>query len=367
MNKRLRYGMIGTGMMGHEHLRNLALLGDVDVVALADPNAAMLNSAAKLAGGNPKTYGDHRAMLNDHATGENRLDAIVIVSPNNTHHDIMMDVLATEIPVLVEKPLSTTVADCKQVVAKAQSRSAPVWVAMEYRYMPPLQRLIAELNAGTIGKPHMVTIREHRFPFLTKVGDWNRFNANTGGTLVEKCCHHFDLMRLLAGGDVVRVYASGGQSVNHLGEQYEGRAPDILDNAFVIVDFDNGIRGMLDLCMFAEGAYWQEIIGVVGDLGKVEALVPGPARFTPHGKERYAELTVSPRDSKLERREVVHTDEKILAAGDHHGSTFFQHQKFANIVRHGGEPEVSVIDGLKSVMIGAAAEESAKSGMPVLL
>ncbi len=89
----------------------------------------------------------------------------------------------------------------------------------------------------------MVAIREHRFPFLVKVGDWNRFNRNTGGTLVEKCCHFFDLMRLVAGAEPVSVLASGAQDVNHLDERYNGEVPDILDNAYVIVDFANGVRG----------------------------------------------------------------------------------------------------------------------------
>ena len=56
----------------------------------------------------------------------------------------------------------------------------------------------------------MLSIREHRFPFLHKVGHWNRFNKWTGGTLVEKACHFFDLMRRLVQDDVVSVYASGG-------------------------------------------------------------------------------------------------------------------------------------------------------------
>jgi predicted dehydrogenase len=59
-------------------------------------------------------------------------------------------------------------------------------------------RLIDEVvQAGAVGTPRMVAIREHRFPFLVKVGNWNRFSANTGGTLVEKCCHFFDLMNLI--------------------------------------------------------------------------------------------------------------------------------------------------------------------------
>ena len=66
----------------------------------------------------------------------------------------------------------------------------------------------------------MVSLREHRFPFLEKVGDWNRFEDNTGGTLVEKCCHFFDLMNQVMPGRPERVYASGSQMVNHLDESY---------------------------------------------------------------------------------------------------------------------------------------------------
>ena len=50
----------------------------------------------------------------------------------------------------------------------------------------------------------------------------------------------------------VRVVASGGHDVNHLDEVYDGRRADILDNAYVLVDFDNGARALLEICMFAE-------------------------------------------------------------------------------------------------------------------
>lgn len=48
------------------------------------------------------------------------------------------------------------------------------------------------------------------------------------------------------------------------------QVPDIIDNAYVIVEFDNGSRGMLDLCMFAEGSRNEQEICVVGDIGKVQ-------------------------------------------------------------------------------------------------
>lgn len=55
------------------------------------------------------------------------------------------------------------------------------------------------------------------------MNDWNRFNSNTGGTLVEKCCHFFDLMRLFVGANPVRVMASGAIDVNHKDEVYDGK------------------------------------------------------------------------------------------------------------------------------------------------
>lgn len=55
------------------------------------------------------------------------------------------------------------------------------------------------------------------------MNNWNRFNVNTGGTLVEKCCHFFDLMRLFAGANPVCVMASGGMDVNHKDEIYDGK------------------------------------------------------------------------------------------------------------------------------------------------
>ncbi len=75
--------------------------------------------------------------------------------------------------------------------------------------------------------------------------------------------------------------ASAGQSLNHLDERYDGEAPDIWDNGYVILDFAKGARAMLELCMFAEGSKYQEEISAVGPKGKIEALVPGPGRFWP--------------------------------------------------------------------------------------
>ncbi len=362
MAETLRYGIIGAGMMGREHLRNLALIPGSTVTALSDPDEGSRAESARVAGNGVKVFDDHRRLLE---SGE--VDAILIASPNDTHKRILDDVFSgpKALPIIVEKPVCTSLEDIAALASAAKAHKAPIWVAMEYRYMPPVQELLREVRGGTIGALRMFSIREHRFPFLAKVGDWNRFSRRTGGTLVEKCCHFFDLMRLVTGDEAVRVYASGAMDVNHKDERYGGETPDILDNAYVIVDFRSGKRAMLDLCMFAEGAYWQEEIAATGDQGRVECFVPGPARFWPGGEERHSEIEISPRDPKAPVRRAVPVDETVLKAGDHHGSTFYQHQKFRQAVLDGAPVEVTMEDGLKAVAIGLAAELSIKESRAV--
>ena len=188
-----RIGVIGTGMMGCEHIRNVNANSNAMITAISDPHKEPLEWARQALGAHNSVaeFRDHRDLLK---SGE--VDAVVVASPNFTHHALLLDVLNTDIPVLVEKPMCTTVEHCQEVVALAQQRSALTWVGLEYRYMTPIARLLDVVNSGELGEVKMLSIREHRFPFLKKVNDWNRFSRNTGGTLVEKCCHFFDLMNL---------------------------------------------------------------------------------------------------------------------------------------------------------------------------
>jgi myo-inositol 2-dehydrogenase / D-chiro-inositol 1-dehydrogenase len=338
----MRYGVIGTGMMGCEHLRNLAAMPErAAVVAINDPVERSLEWGRRAAGRPVDSYVDHRDLL-----ARDDLDAIVIASPNHTHASVLRDALATDLAVMVEKPLCTTIEDCLDVQRRAANRDALTWVALEYRYLPTVAVLLEQLASGVCGTTRMVSIREHRFPFLDKVGNWNRFNRNTGGTLVEKCCHFFDLMRLAAGGArPVRVMASGGQDVNHLDERYHGEQPDILDNAFVIVDFDNGVRGSLDLCMFAEGGPYEQELTVVGDLAKLATTVPGSEVVV--GRRSGGPLPIDVPDSN-----------DIRHQGFHHGASFREHVRFIDAARSGKPAEVTIDDGLWSVAMGLAAHRS---------
>jgi predicted dehydrogenase len=341
----IRIGVIGTGMMGCEHLKNFMGISNVAITAISDPNPEP-RSWAELTLGDSwsgvQSFSDHRDLL---ASGA--VDAVVVASPNFTHKSILDDIFQTDLPVLVEKPMCTTVEDCVAVVDAQKSRSALTWVGLEYRYMAPIAELVRQVHGGAVGDLKMLAIREHRFPFLVKVDNWNRFSKNTGGTLVEKCCHFFDLMNLVVQSRPVRVMASGGQDVNHLDEVYNGERSDILDNAYVVVEYDNGVRTMLDLSMFAEGSRHEQEISAVGSLGKVEAFVPGDGH-----------VVIGDRKTRSVRQVEVGIHPDVAHVGFHFGASYLECKKFVDAVMAGIQPDVTVEDGLWSVVIGAAAHRS---------
>ncbi len=363
----IRYGLIGCGSMGREHIENLFALGGKDggasVTAIADPHAQSRDAALALCRDKPQVFEHHDELLQS-----GLCDAVVIATPNFTHAEVMRSALATDLHILVEKPLVTRMEDGLDLMRRAKCRKGIVWVAQEYRYMPPVAEMIRVAHEGGVGRIQQLSIREHREPFYPKVGDWNRFNANTGGTLVEKCCHYFNLMDHILGEVPVRVFASGGQRVNHLDERYGGKRPDILDSAYVVVEYPSGARAMLDLCMFAENSVDNEHITVVGDKGKLESLLP--SLTLRHGRredwgKREAWGQPSGTGKGVNVRRVWDTN--IKYAGHHFGASYIEHQRFAAAILEGRPAEIGLEEGLRAVATGLAAHKSIDEGRVVRL
>ena len=359
----IRYGIIGCGSMGREHIENIQAMPAAEVTALADSHPQSLATAQGLLRQAVPMFANYEDLLDS-----GLCDAVVVATPNQTHFGILTRALATDLHILAEKPLCTRVADALALVEQAKGRKALTWVAQEYRYMPPVAEMIRLAHAGAVGAVHQVSIREHREPFYPKVGDWNRFSENTGGTLVEKCCHYFNLMDFILGENPLRVFASGAQRVNHLDERYNGRAPDILDSAYVIVEYPSGARAMLDLCMFAENSVDNEQIVVVGNEGKLESLLPSLTlrygRREDWGTRKvWGEPSGSGKGVSVRRV----WDTNIKYPGQHFGASYVEHLKFAHAIREGLPPEVSLTDGLRSIATGIAAHRSIATGLPVAM
>jgi predicted dehydrogenase len=359
---RTRIGFVGTGGIAHRHIDGYRqVVSDRAVVtAVCDLRKEVVDAFADQYGIEHR-FTDVGEML---ASGE--IDLAVDLTPPGARDAVVLPALEHGVHILVEKPLCTSLADVERLRAAAAAYASPVWVAMEYRYMPPVQAFLEGVHAGRVGTARMLAITEHRFPFLHKVDNWNRFAERTGGTLVEKACHFFDLMRLVMQDEPVRVYASGAADVNHRDESYDGHVPDILDNAFVTVDFARGGRALLNLCMFAEGSQYQEHMSVTGDVAKIECAVP-VSGWHWEAEERPAYVEFSPREPQGPVREEVGVDPEVLAAGGHYGSTYYEHLRFAEVVRGNAEVEVTIEDGLRAVLMGLAAERSAQEHRPVEL
>lgn len=363
----LRYGIIGCGSMGCEHILSILALEEAGVItALCDQHQPSLTKAMGLLPPNamaPQIFSDAASLATS-----GLCDAVVVATPNFTHAKILIQILNAPVHILVEKPLCTKLADGYHLVEAARNRPHLVWVALEYRYMPPVAEAIRLAKQGELGRLHQISIREHREPFYPKVADWNRFEENTGGTLVEKCCHYFNLMEHIFGAPALSVYAAGGQDVNHLDEIYQGRVPDILDAALVIVDFGEGRRAMLDLCMYAENTLDKEQMVIVGDAGRVESNLPSGLVKVGMRKDWGVRRTwgeASGNATGVSCRQIY--DTRIRYQGQHFGASYLEHSHFAQAIKGGNRAEIGLEEGLRSVAIGLAAERSRRTGHVIML
>ena len=265
-----RFNLIGSGLNGMEHIRVTQMEGRATIHGVFDTSARSAAVAQKAfaqaaPGASLVAYDSLEAACNDPA-----VDGLIICTPNYSHIDVARVAAKSGKHILLEKPMATTVPDAYEIAQIANAHPAVFQIGLQYRYKPIyVEAIHAALERKTIGNIKTITILEHRFPFLDKVKQWNKFSKYSGGTLVEKCCHYFDLMNLFAGARPVSVFATGSMAVNFLEFEYAGEKSDILDNAFVIVTYENGVRANFNLCMFSP-MFYEELV-LCGDEGRLKA------------------------------------------------------------------------------------------------
>ena len=135
----IKYAIVGTGTMGQEHIRNIEIIEEAEVVALSDTNNKSLNESLALFKKDIPSFNNHHDLIN-----ENLADAYIVATPNNTHFEVLKDIIKSNAHLLIEKPLCTTLQDCKEFANLTKNYPGIIWTAMEYRYMPPIQKMIKE-------------------------------------------------------------------------------------------------------------------------------------------------------------------------------------------------------------------------------
>ena len=350
--------VIGTGMMGREHIRAVLQLGQATIVGLFDsePNsiALALREFSTVDATAPRIYNELDELISDA-----RVDAILICTPNFTHRRVFDTIKASGKAIFLEKPMATTLDDAIYLANECLTYPAPILLGMQYRYKSQYQLALKAIANGDIGDVKMLSICEYRPPFLSKVNEWNKFSAYSGGTLVEKCCHYFDLMNRVAGALPARVFATGGRAVNFTQFTFEGRAADIDDHALVIVEYENGVRAQFALNMFSEELL-EELI-VSGDRGIIRT--EETASFKP-GKASTANIKVEvPGHDAYDGIDCRFPED--IEMGGHYGSTLFEHRRFIDLLSGAQTDGATCAEGLWAIITAWMAQESMKTGSVV--
>ena len=357
-----RFNVIGSGLNGMEHIRVTQMEGRAAIHGVFDASgrsmAAAQKSATQLApDAKLVAYDSLEAACNDPA-----VDGLVICTPNYSHLAVVLEAAKSGKHILLEKPMATTIRDAHEITQIADAHPAVFQIGLQYRYKPIyVEAIHAALERKAIGEIKTITILEHRVPFLDKVRQWNKFSQYSGGTLVEKCCHYFDLMNLFAGARPVSVYAVGSQAVNFIGFEYAGEKSDILDNAFVIVTYANGVRANFNLCMFSP-MFYEELV-LCGDEGRLKAFENED--FLPDARpSTHLEILCADHRPTVVSQPCYPA---LIQASGHYGATYFEHVNFINNIEGKETRTASALEGFWSVVVGAAAEASVKAGRPVLV
>ena len=382
VSPKTRVAILGCGMMGREHVSYIqGYSKDLMITHLCDPHAPSIDACLKVMQEFTKRDA-HDTCLPEVVTEEelldqaSQIDLLVIATPNYLHTDALLRWgVFSHLTILLEKPVAVNRSQHERLSSFVYSDDfkARVWVAMEYRYIPAINQLLQLLPE--VGEIQMVTIRENRYPFLHKVGKWNRDWQKTGDTLVEKACHFHDLMRLITGKepDFSRIHSIIQRGINYQDEE-KSELP-IIDSAYMILPFASSrAMGCLELCMFAEGSRHQEEIIVTGTKGRVEAYLPENKVFLSKrpSVEAWSNRSEPPPKSAIEQvvfdcsniRDVHHIDcgDIPTHGGYHYSSTAIEwYRLLENMKRYNctrkWTPEVSIHDGLAAVLIGIVATE----------
>lgn len=216
MPDRINVGVVGAGRRAAQYFRYVPddLRPLVRLTAIADPNESNRAAFERLfADGRPaRQYSDA-----DDLFAEEDLDAVIIASPNSYHARYTELAIAAGAHVLLEKPVATSVDECRRVWQAARSagaggaggREASIMVGFVLRYTPFYSRIQEIVASGELGTILAIDADENLGTGLTGLfhKSWRRRDDLSGGFLVEKCCHDFDILNWLIGSAPDRAFA----------------------------------------------------------------------------------------------------------------------------------------------------------------
>ncbi|GLT10736.1 oxidoreductase [Sulfitobacter porphyrae] len=290
MMKPIRLGMIGGGndaFIGGVHRIASRIDGRFQLVAGALSSTAEKSRASGAALGlaEDRCYGDFTEMAKREARLKDGVEAVAIVTPNHVHYPAAREFLKRGIHVICDKPLTSTLADAKKLVAAAEKSDALFVLTHNYTGYPMVRQAREMVRQGDIGNVRVVQV-EYPQDWLTdaveadgsKQAEWRTDpeRSGAGGCVGDIGTHAYNLARFVTGLQLESLAAD-------LSTFVEGRRLD--DNVHVMLRFEGGAKGMLWSSQVAPGNENGLRLRVYGDKGGLEWAQEDPNYlwFTPFG------------------------------------------------------------------------------------
>lgn len=288
--KPIRLGMIGGGndaFIGGVHRIASRIDGRFQLVAGALSSTAEKSKASGAALGlaEDRCYGDFTEMAKREARLKDGVEAVAIVTPNHVHYPAAREFLKRGIHVICDKPLTSTLADAKKLVAAAEKSDALFVLTHNYTGYPMVRQAREMVRQGDLGTLRVVQV-EYPQDWLTdpveadgsKQAEWRTDpeRSGAGGCVGDIGTHAYNLARFVTGLQLESLAAD-------LTTFVEGRRLD--DNVHVMLRFDGGAKGMLWSSQVAPGNENGLRLRVYGDKGGLEWAQEDPNYlwFTPFG------------------------------------------------------------------------------------
>ncbi|AZO05130.1 MULTISPECIES: Gfo/Idh/MocA family oxidoreductase [unclassified Mesorhizobium] len=290
---RVRLGMVGGGrgaFIGPVHRIAARLDDHYELVAAAlssDPILAAA-SASDLNIDPARAYASYEAMAAGEAARADGIEAVSIVTPNNTHAAIAKIFLTRGIHVICDKPLSTDAQSAAEIVGIARDARKICAVTYNYTGYPMIRQAREMCASGCLGRLRLVQV-EYLQDWLTqrievagsKQAEWRTDPARSGrgGSIADIGTHAFNLLRFITKLESEEILAE-------LSTFVEGRPVD--DDALVLLRFKGGARGSIWASQVAPGNENDLSVRVFGDRGGLEwrHLEPNYLWYTPLGEPR---------------------------------------------------------------------------------
>ncbi len=318
----IKYGIIGVGAIAYKHIEAIQKIPQIEIKGLCDPQeeniSKILKTYPQLRGA--ELFSDYRLLLESP-----EIDAVLICTPNHTHAEITVNALEAGKHVLCEKPMAITLEDCYLMVEMERKSGKVLEIGFKFRYSSLFKTIKKMIEEGKIGKVRMMWASEFRKPFL---GSWRKIKEKSGGPFVEESVHFFDLFNWLSGSVPLKVCSFGGRDVLR---DFQG-----VDNAYILVEYREGIRANLGFCCFTNPSKLDFLI--IGEEGRLESNL-----FS-------SSIICFDKEGKKEEISLSQTDPGFLG----------EHEEFISCIEKGSKPLTSGEESLKAMLIAFYAEESIK-------